>query len=318
MLVVLLGLVGASGLATAIGGTAGGHGTATAVQPARAGNLSRAPVSEGVTAHEPFSSVDKSASASAGNLSVTARPVSPPPASGTSGQATKIEETGGITLVVKGAKIQSDLNRLAQLATADGGFVSNTQTQSAFPGSPAQGTITLQVPEANFDAVLAEVRGYGRVADLNTSANNVTSHYVDLQARINALQDSRQQYLTILAKAHTVGGVLAVQNQLQSLQSQLEQLQGQLKLLNSETTYATLAVTLTQKVVPPPLHHPEPGIVKAWNGAVSGFVGGFEGVLRVAGPLFFALLLLAALVLIGRWAWRFRPRRPSPPAAEAD
>ncbi len=95
---------------------------------------------------------------------------------------------------------------------------------------------------------------------LTTSATDVTGQYVDLQARITALQDSRQQYLTIMAKATTVGGILAVQEQLQNLQSQLEQLQGQLQLLNNETTYATLAVTVSQKVVTPPPPRPESGL----------------------------------------------------------
>jgi len=37
-----------------------------------------------------------------------------------------------------------------------------------------------------------------------------------------------------------------VQNQLNSIQSQIEQLQAQLNLLNSETTYATLTVSLRE------------------------------------------------------------------------
>jgi hypothetical protein len=240
------------------------------------------------------------------------------PMSSVAGQPPKIEETGGITLVVPNAQIQPDLSRVATLAVANGGFVASTQTQSSAPGTPAQGTITLQVPEASFNSVLAQVRGLGRVVMLTTSATDVTGQYVDLQARITALQDSRQQYLMIMAKATTVGGILAVQEQLQNLQSQLEQLQGQLQLLNNETTYATLAVTLSQKVVTPPPPRPEPGLLKAWDAAVGGFVAGFEGVVRVAGPLFFSLLLLAAVVLVGRWAWRFRPRRSNRPAPEPE
>ena len=242
----------------------------------------------------------------------------PAPSATIGSQAAKIEETGGITLVVPGARIQPDLSRLATLAVASGGFVASTQTQSAEPGSPAQGTITLQVPETGFDAVLAQVRGLGRVASLTTNATDVTGQYVDLQARITALQDSRQQYLTIMAKATTVGGILAVQEQLENLQSQLEQLQGQLQLLNNETTYATLAVTVSQKVVTPPPPRPESGLLKAWHAAVGGFVAGFEGVVRLAGPLFFGLLLLAALVLLGRWGWKYRPRRATGPAPEAE
>jgi Domain of unknown function (DUF4349) len=324
-LVLVLGLAGASGLAATIGsGTTGGGTTGTgAAQP----SLDRAAPGYGAADHAaagmtlPPAAADQrgvfsSAALPANSAAKSLQTAAPAPTSAGASQAPRIEETGGITLVVPGAQVQPDLSRVATLAVASGGFVASTQTQSSSPGSPAQGTITLQVPEASFNTVLSEVRGLGRVATLTTSATDVTGQYVDLQARITALQDSRQQYLTIMAKATTVGGILAVQEQLQNLQSQLEQLQGQLQLLDNETTYATLAVTLSQKVVTPPPPRPEPGLLKAWNAAVGGFVAGFEGVVRVAGPLFFSLLLLAALVLVGRWAWRFRPRRAHPPAPE--
>jgi Domain of unknown function (DUF4349) len=322
LLVLVLGLAGASGLAATVGG--GPHNTTApayqtdhsaaagaALPPAAAQRLGAfsalgAPAGSGAKSAEPALGQSPGNTASGGT------------ASGITGQSAKIEETGGITLVVAGTQIQPDLSRVAALAVASGGFVASTQTQSAAPGTPAQGTITLQVPEADFDAVLDQVRGLGRVSSLTTSATDVTGQYVDLKARITALQDSRQQYLTIMAKATTIGGILAVQEQLQNLQSQLEQLQGQLQLLNNETTYATLAVTLSQKAVAPPPPRPEPGLLKAWHAAVGGFVAGFEGVVRVAGPLFFALLLLGAVVLLGRWAWKFRPRRSSAPVAEPE
>jgi hypothetical protein len=311
-LVLVFAIVGASGLAATVG-----SGSAP-----RAAAVSAGVDHTAVGAALPPVAAERlgafSAAGQATNGAAKSAVAGLVPSSTIAGQSAKIEETGGITLVVPAARIQPDLSRVGALATASGGFVASTQTQSAAPGMPAQGTITLQVPENSFNAVLAEVRGLGRMASLTTSANDVTGQYVDLQARIMALQDSRQQYLEIMAKATTVGGILAVQEQLQNLQGQLEQLQGQLQLLNNETTYATLAVTLSQKVVTPPPPRPESGLLKAWHAAVGGFVGGFEGVVRVAGPLFFGLLLLAALVLVGRWAWKYRPRRSSGPATETE
>jgi hypothetical protein len=231
---------------------------------------------------------------------------------GTTGQSARVEETGGLDLVVRGSQIEPDLGRLTALVGAYGGFVAGTQTQSVSAGSPAQGTVELQVPEANFAAVLSQAQELGKVVSLTTQAIDVTGQYVDLQARITALQASHQQYLTIMTRATTVGAVLSVQSQLDDLQSQLEQLQGQLQLLDNETAYSTLAVTLSQNVVVPPPPKPEPGLVAAWNSAVGGFVGGFEDVVRVAGPLLFALLLLGALWMAGRSFWRFRRRRGVP------
>jgi hypothetical protein len=165
--------------------------------------------------------------------------------------------------------------------------------------------VTLQVPVNSFATVLARAQSLGRTSDLTTKATDVTGQYVDLQARITALQDSRQQYLTILAKATTVGDVLAVQEQIDSIQSQIEQLQGQLQLLTSQTSYSTLTVTVTESTpAPPPSPLPESGLVRAWHASIGGFVTGVEGVIRLAGPLLFALLLLGVVVAGGRALWR--------------
>jgi hypothetical protein len=37
---------------------------------------------------------------------------------------------------------------------------------------------------------------------------------------------------------------------------------------------------------------------------VSGFVSGFEWLIRIAGPILFVVLCLVALVAVGRLAWR--------------
>lgn len=244
-----------------------------------------------------------SAAAGSNGSSVPALPA------GVTGQSARIEETGQLTLLVPGSAISTDIARLGALAAADGGFVAASQTQSGSSGAPAQGTVTLQVPQPSFSAVVDQARSYGKVGSLSTKATDVTGQYVDLQARITALQDSRQQYLTILSRATSIGDILSVQSQLDDLQSQLEQLQGQLQVLDGQTTYATLDVTLTQNLAPAPAPAAPSGLSTAWHGAVHGFVAGIDGLVRLAGPLLFALLVLAALGLGGRLAWRLGRRR---------
>jgi len=227
---------------------------------------------------------------------------------GAVGQSAKIEQTGSLGLTVGRGKLDRTVTQLTGLASAFGGFVANSQTQSgaaAASGATPSGSVTLQVPVNNFAAVLKRAQALGKTSDLTTKATDVTGQYVDLQSRISALQDTRQQYLTILAKATTVGDVLAVQEQVNSIQSQIEQLQGQLQLLTSQTSYSTLTVTVSEGApLPRPNPVPESGVVRAWHTSVGGFVSGVEGVIRIAGPLLFALLLAGVVLLGGRAVWR--------------
>jgi hypothetical protein len=239
-------------------------------------------------------------------------PSTPTLPTGAVGQSSDVEETGEVDLTVGQGQLEPVLTRLSNLATAQGGFVASTQVQAggASASPPSSGSITLQVPEASFGSVVAQARTFGRVTFLTTKGTDVTGQYVDLQARIAALTASREQYLTIMTKASSISDILAVQAQLDTLQTQIEQLQGQLQVLNSETTYGTLVVSLSEHGGHPvPVHHRPSGIDRAWHGALSGFAAAFDGLIRIAGPALFVLLCLAVLAVLGRWAWRETRRR---------
>jgi hypothetical protein len=161
------------------------------------------------------------------------------------------------------------------------------------------------VPVADFDSVLQQARALGTTSSLTTKATDVTGQYVDLQARIGALEATRQQYLTIMTRATSIGDVLSVQDDLDSVQTQIEQLQGQLQLLTSQTAYSTVTVTVNEPTAPPrPAPVPESGVVRSWHDSVGGFADGVEGIIRYAGPVLFALLCLALVWLGGRALWR--------------
>jgi uncharacterized protein DUF4349 len=220
-------------------------------------------------------------------------------------QPTRIEQTGSLTLQVSRHGLATTMTKLTYLATAYGGFVANSQTQSAQAGG-SSGSVTLQVPVANFATVLKTAQSLGATSQLTTKADDVTSQYVNLQEQIAALEASRQQYLLIMTKATTIGDILSVQSQLDSLENQIDQLQGQEQLLNSETTYSTLTVTVNEKGAPQHhvTKHHESGIDSAWHSSLHGFASGVDGLVRIAGPVLFTLLCAAVLLILGRLSWR--------------
>ena len=223
----------------------------------------------------------------------------------------KIESTGTVNLTVHRNGVAGAITKLTELATSDGGFVDSTearvgtQTLSSF----ANATVVLQVPQRRFTSLVGQVQLLGRATRIITSSSNVTGQYVNLQARISELEVSLAQYERIMARATTIGGILAVQAQIDALQSQIEQYQGALKVLGNETTFGALTVNIAQ----PHLHvvplRRRTGFDKAWHDSVSGFVAGFEWLVRLAGPTLFAVLLLAALWLLGRYSRRALLRR---------
>jgi hypothetical protein len=298
----LIVLAGIAGVGLALRPATGSHTTASvAAGPQRststpkAGGPSRSfSPTQGTTQPQP-------------KQSLSAPPSAAPQPTSPAGQSTKIAQTGSLDLQVPKGTLTSTITALTTLATRAQGFVANTQTR-AHPGergTSPQGSVTLEVPEASFGAVLHDAQVLGKSLNLTTKATDVTGKYVDLQSRITSLQASRQQYLAILAKATSISDILAVQAQLDTLQSQIEQLQGQLAVLTNETTYSTLTVTVHE---PPPAHRPAPrapsGIDRAWHDSVRGFFDGVDGVVGAAGPVLFVILSLGVVALVGRLLWR--------------
>jgi hypothetical protein len=221
----------------------------------------------------------------------------------------KIESTGTVNLTVADGRVESTFTKLSSLAVLLHGQVESTQANSNARTSKsfATGTIVLEVPQPSFARFVAEVEQVGHATSVTTSSNNVTSQYVDLQARISALNASLAQYLRIMTKATTISGILAVQNQINTIQSQIEQDQGQLKVLANQTTYGSLTVNVAQAG-----HHSSgsrSGFDKAWHDSLHGFVAGFQWLVRLAGPALFALIMLGALYEIVKYTRRAVRRR---------
>lgn len=252
-----------------------------------------------------------SGSSGSGSVSVTPDTSPPPLPSGVVGQSPKVETTGSVNLSIASGSLDAVVSHLTDLTTGAGGFVARSQLQLGAPGAGSSyGQLVLQVPQAQFGSLLDQVQKAAKVTSVSSTSTDVTGQYVDLQARITALDASRQQYLTILAKATSIGDILSVQSQLDTIQSQIEELQGELNLLDSQTTYATLTVSLSESgKPPPPPPGPRSGLSAAWSSAVGGFVAGVEWLIRIAGRTLFVLLLALALALLGRLAWREYRRR---------
>ena len=110
-----------------------------------------------------------------------------------------------------------------------------------------------------------------------------------------------------------MGDVLAVQGQLDTIQSQIEQLQGQLARARQRDV---LLGPDGERSAWARRRHAESrattsgSVIRAWHDSIGGFVAGVDGVVRVAGPLIFALLCLGVVLVGGRALWR---RCPAPP-----
>lgn len=225
---------------------------------------------------------------------------------------TKVIKTGTVDLNVRTGELDDTMSRLTDLAVGFGGFVASSSTNAQTTGEAPFGDVTLRVPVGSFEELLAQVQspGFGTVTSVTTSGQDVTAQYVDLQARIQSLDDARTQFEQIMARAQTIGDLLTVEDQISNLETQIEQLQGQLQVMDNQTTYSTLTVHVTERgKAAAATKAPPSGVSKAWTHARHSFVDGVESVVAASGGLAVFLLFAGLIVVGGRFGWLFLRRR---------
>ncbi|HWL38523.1 MAG TPA: DUF4349 domain-containing protein [Frankiaceae bacterium] len=213
---------------------------------------------------------------------------------------THVVRTGEVWLTTPRDRVGPALRDVARLAAAHGGFVaeSNAETASEQPS----GFVTVRVPVASFDKTVDEVERLGEVRRSSSDGKDVGTEVADTKARLKSLTATRAQLRALLADATNVGEVLAVQERITETQTEIEKLQATQASLTDRTTYGTLRVMVS---VPGSEEPPDGGFSGAWEDAKNGFAGGFEALVRASGTIAFLLVAGGVLLVLARRAYRY-------------
>jgi hypothetical protein len=172
-------------------------------------------------------------------------------------------------------------------------------------------TAVLRVPADRLEAAIAELKKVGRVESESQAGEEVTSQYVDLQARLTNARNTEQR-LTELLRSRTgkLEEVVAVEEKLSGVREEIERMEAEKKALTKRVDFGTLTLSLTEehqtqmRMVPPSIG------TQFHNAAVEGYRSVVEGVINVL--LFFmswgpSLLVWAAILFFpARYVWRRR------------
>jgi Domain of unknown function (DUF4349)/Putative zinc-finger len=164
-------------------------------------------------------------------------------------------------------------------------------------GSGRTLTATLRVPADQLDAALNEVKTLGRVVSESQSGEDVTSQYVDLQARLANARNTEARLIDLLRnRTGRLSDVLDAERELDRVRGEIEQMEAERKSMASQVSYATLNATISEdyqaqlQVVPPSTS------TRLGNAAVEGYRSMVDGVVSL---ILFLLSSWPSLLLWG-------------------
>jgi hypothetical protein len=277
----------------------------TSAAPARAGNS--APALAGSAANG--GSVTRSASVASSSSDAAILGVPLPP------QTINQQIIRTATIQFTARDVVGTQNSIWNLASELGGNVLTSNATGTDDTMRAE--IAFRVPSDRFKEALDRLRGYAvKVNQEQSSAQDVTEEYVDLQARQRNLEATVAQFQSLLTKATTVDDTLKVQVQLNNAQSDLERVKGKLNYYDQRTAFSTIAATIlpvpaakSSSVTPVSSWSLGHSVREAWNRSVNGLQNVADAVIIVGiGGWWIEIPLALAIYFLVR---RERRRRPA-------
>ncbi len=226
------------------------------------------------------------------------------------GLGAEVIKDGRVSLQVKRNGLQDALDAATATAGRFGGYVQSSSSHDR------SGSLLLRIPAPSFESALASLKGIGTVTSQTVSGRDVTSQFVDLNARLITWRAQETVLLRLMDRAASISDTLRVQAQLQQVQFRIEQIRGALRVLRDQTSYGTIEVAVREVGAPVATQRTTatPSIVRAWQLSWAGFLG-------VVAAVIVGLGYLVPLTLLGLVGWvvfrRATRTRPEPAAAPA-
>lgn len=184
---------------------------------------------------------------------------------------------------------------------------------------------TVRVPVENYRTFLADVGEAGSVLDISETAENITSSYIDVQARLSALETQRDRLNDLADQAETTADLLEIESQLSEVQYQLENYTRQLRSMDQQVSYSTVDIRLSEVATLTPTGTTfGERIADAFAGGWQGFVVFIQGFILAVIYLWPVLLVAGVIVVIVRKIVKHRrknhpkPVKPAAPAKPAE
>jgi len=135
---------------------------------------------------------------------------------------------------------------IRDLIDRTGGYVSSTSQRGNAADGSRRGNYTIRIPSQRYSEFLDGLKGAGNVFSIYEYTDDITTQYVDVQARISTLEGQRDRLLELSAEAEDIETLLAIETKLGDVQYQLESYIAQMRTLDNQVNYSTVTVSLSE------------------------------------------------------------------------
>ena len=149
------------------------------------------------------------------------------------------------TVEVSSSNFQNTVNEFETLIMSFEGSISNTYLSTNYQGLQSY-TVTVNVPAEKFDKFISGIEEISDFKNISINANDVTTYVLNIDSRLNALINEKQDLEEIKSDALTTSDKLEVQSQLRYINQEIEILKDQKEFYETSVNYSTLTLEIRE------------------------------------------------------------------------
>ncbi|MCQ2521232.1 MAG: DUF4349 domain-containing protein [Lachnospiraceae bacterium] len=210
-----------------------------------------------------------------------------------------------VRLNVETKEFDSLVASIEKKVMALGGYIESSYTYngSSAYNNTRNAEMTIRIPSASLDVFVNEVSAASNVVSKNTSVEDVTLSYVDMESRKNSLIIERDNLLEMLDQAETIEDMIIIEDRLSDVRYELESMESQLRTYDDKIDYATIYLDVDEVRELTPVREMTAGeeISEGFMGSLEDIKDGFTrfGIWFVVNlPKILLILLFPAIAVI--------------------
>ncbi len=152
------------------------------------------------------------------------------------------------TMDVQTIEYDQFISDLKSWVSSLGGYIESSSEygNSYYSSGLRSSDFTIRIPADCYDEFAEAIGDMATVTYSYEYVNDVTSTYVDIEARLTALTTERDSFLALMEKAETVEEILQIQSYLTDVNYEIESYTAQLKTYDDKISYSTFYIYVSE------------------------------------------------------------------------
>ncbi len=142
-------------------------------------------------------------------------------------------------------EFEKALDSISQLVTSTSGYYEE-QELAAYSSGYRYARLVIRVPTERFDDFCRRAGDICHVVRLNTSQENITESYYDVESRLKTAETKLERLQELLSRADNMTDIITIEDAIADTEQTIDYLSGTLRGYDSLVDYATIRIDLDE------------------------------------------------------------------------